>query len=297
MNKFDKFKILLKKAKYYYRIYEYDIALEYINEAISFDLSLLDIQIIDANSLKGKIMQSIGKYSESIVAFNKVLKLDPLNNFIYESRLFSLLELFPAYVLEYCDKLIQDGSNDGKTIIFRGCANNKLQNYKQAINDFNNAKQCEDYDLLIYSNRGLSRLKLNNYDQAIDDFDKALEIYPGDIKNLFNRGFANYLKKEFILSKRDFDDVLENNPFYKKGHYYRGLAYMGFREYEKAIKDFNIEIYINKNDSKTYFYRGCSYYYLNEFKKAEIDFSKANNIDVNIFHEIKKFIEKKDLIL
>ena len=294
MSKFNEFENLLKKARYYYRIHEYDVALQYLNEVIIFNLFLLDSQIIEAYYLRGMLKQAIGKYSESIFDFNKVLKLDPHNKLIYESRIFSLLELFPNYVLEYCDKLIQDGSNDDKTIIFRGCANNKLKNYKKAIDDFNHAKKCEENDLLIYSNRGLSKLKLNDYDNAVEDFDKALEIDSVDIKNLFNRGLTNYLKKEFILSKRDFDDVLEINPFYIKGPYYRGLAYMGFREYEKAIKDFNVEITISKNDSAAFFYRGCSYYHLNEFKKAELDFNHASHMNKNISRRIRNFIDKQN---
>lgn len=115
----------------------------------------------------------------------------------------------------------------GRTYGERGEVYLELQNYLQAINDFNNAiKSIEglpkDFPKSIreadcYNNRGFAHFKLKNYQNSINDFNKAIEIH--------------------------------KEPSY---YYNRGLCYLKLRNHQQAIKDIRIAAGMGDNQAREY---------------------------------------------
>lgn len=86
MNKFFQFNDLYIKAEQFYKRKAYLISLEYLNEAISFDLPLPEIRISKAFELRGLVRIELKQYLASIIDFNKAIDLNPENGSIYYYR-------------------------------------------------------------------------------------------------------------------------------------------------------------------------------------------------------------------
>ena len=53
----------------------------------------------------------------------------------------------------------------------------KLEEYKNAIEDFNKAIEIDPDNGIFYTGRGNTKYQLENYKGAIDDFNKVLKLY------------------------------------------------------------------------------------------------------------------------
>ncbi len=94
----------------------------------------------------------------------------------------------------------------------------QMGDWPSAIDYFNEALKInpDPDDFLIYSFRGNARSKMQQYNDAIDDFDKALDMQPKDImdysnwvKNYFNRGVAKYYLDDLDGACKDWNKALE----------------------------------------------------------------------------------------
>lgn len=94
----------------------------------------------------------------------------------------------------------------------------QMGDWPSAIDYFNKAlvENPEAKDFLIFSFRGNARSKMQQYGDAISDFDRALDIKPTDImdysnwvKNYFNRGVAKYYLDDMTGACRDWNKALE----------------------------------------------------------------------------------------
>jgi len=94
----------------------------------------------------------------------------------------------------------------------------QMGDWPTAIEYFNKAllDKPDTEDFLIYSFRGNARSKMQQYNDAIGDFDRALDIKPDDImeysnwvKNYFNRGVAKYYMNDMEGACKDWNKALE----------------------------------------------------------------------------------------
>lgn len=80
----------------------------------------------------------------------------------------------------------------------RGAANLDLEEYNEAILDFNKAIELDNTKLGNYYYRGLAYYNLKQYKEAIDDFSVAIEGCPSDIRAYEKRGDA-YCRIEIMI--------------------------------------------------------------------------------------------------
>ncbi len=94
----------------------------------------------------------------------------------------------------------------------------QMGDWPTAIDYFNKAllDNPDPQDFLIYSYRGNAHSKMQQYSDAIDDFDNALDMRPEDImdysnwvRNYFNRGVAKYYLNNMIGACKDWNKALE----------------------------------------------------------------------------------------
>lgn len=60
----------------------------------------------------------------------------------------------------------------------RGIARFNLEQYAEAVNDFNRAIELNPVFTQAYNNRGNARYKLNDYQGAMADYSQAIELNP-----------------------------------------------------------------------------------------------------------------------
>ncbi len=192
-----------------------------------------------------------GNYRKAINALNKIIELDPTHADTY----YLLGTIYSNYYPNKTEAINnlkkaadlffdQEKHNDG--FRSRGTALSLEGNYKEAIQDLNEAIRLNHKDFKAYSNRGFARIKLGDYEGAIEDFSQAISIDP------------NY-------------DIAYSN---------RGFAYFNLGNYEKAIEDSNRAIRIDPNDPNTvyaYFNLGVAYKQIGNEQKAIENFQEVLN--------------------
>ena len=107
MNKFFQFNELHDKAWQFYQRKAYIVSLEYLNEAISLDLTISSIRLSKIFELRGLVRMQLKHYLASIIDFNKAINLDSKNPSLYYYRHLShsVLSQYEE-AIEDCKRLI-----------------------------------------------------------------------------------------------------------------------------------------------------------------------------------------------
>tara|TARA_B100001989_G_C24333249_1_gene361150 strand:+ start:142 stop:528 length:387 start_codon:yes stop_codon:yes gene_type:complete len=107
MNKFFQFNELYDRAWQFYQRKAYIVSLEYLNEAISLDLTISSTRLCKTFELRGLVRMQLNHYLASIIDFNKAINLNSKNPSLYYYRYLSHLVLSQyEEAIEDCKKLI-----------------------------------------------------------------------------------------------------------------------------------------------------------------------------------------------
>ena len=89
----------------------------------------------------------------------------------------------------------------------------------------------------IHDDRGLAQLRLQNYRGAIADFNQAIQLNPADLRAYFNRGCTHHREGHYAAALIDFDQVLQIAPDYAEAAVSRGLVRHQLGQKGEAIAD------------------------------------------------------------
>ena len=218
-----------------------------------------------------------------------------------------------ARVVTIYDKII-----DSKLVPFleaayayRGMAKSELGNYREAIEDANeaiafNPKSYDGYYSRGYVNQVLGKSKAGQgdvteaerlYQAAINDCDKAIRLKPERAKIYNTRGWAKYLfgqleseqgnvaeaEKLYQEAISDANEALRLKPKgkrYRSAFYHtRGVAKAGLGDYNGAIEDFDECVRCNPKKALYYHDRGKAKKALGQQEAAKVNFAKATELD------------------
>jgi len=164
---------------------------------------------------------------------------------------------------------IRDHPNGAWCYYRRGLAHWLNEEWKQALEDLNEAIERDPDDAATIATRGHVRLEQEAYDQAIADFDEAIRLAPIPVVTdktlilfdwgmarpesvkiriesvsylapaLLGRGYARFMKGEHQRAIQDFDEVIRLKPAWAEGYLERGWAWHALKEYDKARSDYD----------------------------------------------------------
>ena len=207
--------------------------------------------------------------------------MNPNNSIYYNNRGSSKYSLneYKEAIKDYNKAIKLNPSND----IFyynRGNSNYYLKNYKEAIKDYNEAIKLNPNSVIYYNKRGNSKYALNDYKEAIKDYNKAIELDPNNPTYYNNRGNSKYALNNYKEAIKDYNKAIELDP---NDDYYnnRGIANRCLKNYEEAIKDYNKAIKLSPNNPTYYNNRGYSNHYLKNYEEAIKDYNKAIELNPN----------------
>lgn len=158
----------------------------------------------------------------------------------------------------------------------RGYARNQLEDYKEAIEDLNQYIQKNPKDAAARSQRGLAYKELHKYDEAIADLNKAIEINSKDAYAYNIRGIAYKYQGNYAQAISDYSKAIElkHDPL-SYPYYNRGTAHYNEENYKAAIEDYSQAISLDPNYALAYYNRGYSRTNLGQKQEAIADFKKA----------------------
>jgi len=216
----------------------------------------ISIQLIE----EGIDDYSEGNYSEAVQLFNEALSRDPEQGIAY---------------------------------FYRGLIFAIINNYQEALKDFNRAIEIQPKEISldrIYDLRGNCYEDLGDRQKAIKDYEKAIEINPSLVSAHHRRGsilsiwgmMSNDTKvdttERLTLAVEEFDFVIQCQPENIHVYEQRGRTRALLDDEVGAIEDFSICIQHNPNDDIAYKERAQSFTQLGRNKDALNDWQEALEI-------------------
>ena len=225
------------------------------------------------------------KYEEAIENYNKSIDLDPNNSYAYNNRGLAknnLEQYFNALKDYDNDKAIELDPNNSVIYYNRGLAKTHLWQYEEAIEDYNKAIELDNNNSTAYYNRGLVKSYLGQYKEAIEDYNKTIELDHNNSHAYNNRGNAKDDLGRYKEAIKDYDKAIELNPNDRAAYHNRGLVKNYLRQYEEAMKDYDKAIELGPNNTDVYNYnRGVIKRSLGQCDKTIKDFNKGIALNPN----------------
>ncbi|MDB5287899.1 MAG: hypothetical protein JWR05_2848 [Mucilaginibacter sp.] len=192
---------------------------------------------------------------------------------------------------------ISYNSKNGDAYWHRATAYNYNGDYQLAIDDYSTAMfyNFDPEDLAtLYDNRGNNKRQLKQYREAVNDYNNAIKLNPKKGKFYWDRGLAYQYNGDYQLAIDDFNAAI---PYYQDAKadlaiLFNNLAInkMALHQPQKALDDIIKAIELNQQNGYFYWSRGNIYSQIgkcrqaiNDFTKA-IDFYKENKIMQAILH-------------
>jgi tetratricopeptide (TPR) repeat protein len=233
--------------------------------------------------------------ANTIEACTAAIEADPDDPTLYLYRGYAYLELeeWSNAIKDYNDLLLLDDSNE-QAYNNRGFAWQQLENMENALADYTAALELEpDYvDALI--NRGSIYSALEQYEDALADFDRALELDPENVNGLNNRAHASNFAGDPLTALADYTQVIELDP--ENGYAYnaRGQILLTLGDCRRAISSYDRAIeYDGDEQIESYYGRAFCNAELGNYEEALQDYDAALAIDDQraeiLFHRADTF--------
>jgi 1-deoxy-D-xylulose-5-phosphate reductoisomerase len=128
------------------------------------------------------------------------------------------------------------------------------EDFKGAIEAFNQVLRFNPESLEAYINRGVVRLMMGDTEGAITDYTQAIRIDLNQAKAYYNRGTARRKLQDEQGAISDFNQAIQLDPSYASAYHNRGLAYSALKNTNKAIADLNIavDLFLKQGDLSNY---------------------------------------------
>jgi Tetratricopeptide repeat. len=198
-----------------------------------------------------------------------------------------------------------------------------IDNYSSRIN--NNPNDAD-----AYFGRGLDYMLVQDFVEAIGDFDRVIDLDPSFVMAYFNRAVVRYKQlvynnfhvaeqsdfnslnigsqKQALASQtptvgaisdkrsydhdmivRDYTRVIELNPDFAYAYFNRGNLYCMQRDFRAAVSDYNDAIAKDSDFAEAYFNRGLARLSLGDTNRGVADLSKAGELGIiNAYSIIKR---------
>ncbi|MDR0795145.1 MAG: tetratricopeptide repeat protein [Tannerella sp.] len=203
---------------------------------------------------------------------------------------------------EYSSK-IENNSLNADYYFGRGMDYMLVQDFSEAIINFNRVIDINPNYTLSYFNRAIVRYKQLEYNQYLSSSNPNelntmnLQLRRDNIlqsSNSIQGDFTNHETREnktndYELILRDYDMVIQQNPDFIYAYYNRGNIRCIQRDYRAAIVDYSEAILRDPEFAEAYFNRGLSRLSLGDAERGIADLSKAGELGLlNAYNIIKR---------
>ena len=179
-----------------------------------------------------------------------------------------------------------------------------VQDFSEAIQDYNKAISLDPSFTMAYFNRAVVRYKQLEYDLShstdqddLSMINKQLSIGPqfnsktsASTRNLSSAGFKeNKRTYEFEMIVRDYDMAIKLNPDFVYAYFNRGNLRCSQKDFRAAIQDYSEAIAKDPEFAEAYFNRGLARLSLGDTSRGIGDLSKAGELGIiNAYSIIKR---------
>ncbi|MDR2234023.1 MAG: tetratricopeptide repeat protein [Tannerella sp.] len=178
-----------------------------------------------------------------------------------------------------------------------------VQDFSEAIANFNRVIELDPKYTLAYFNRAVVREKQMEYNQSKTlsnpnemntmnlqiGGNSLIQTFPSMSIDAVNLETRDNRQIEYELILHDYDVVIQQNPDFIYAYFNRGNMLCYQRDYRAAINDYNDAIMRDPDFAEAYFNRGLSRLSLGDVERGIADLSKAGELGIlNAYNIIKR---------
>ena len=206
-------------------------------------------------------------------------------NIVFKSGIRNLNQGNYQKALKFFSKAIDIYKRDPAAFYNRGLVHEKLENYKEAIEDYKKSLTMDGlmYTANTHNNIGSSYLQLEDFDNALIHLNKAISIKSDDGSYYHNRGIVFFNQEKWEKALEDYETA--KGKYLKKKeeldeYFYNDIGYIYFNLglYQQAIVNFDNAIEINPGESMFYSDKADALYELGEGDIACENYIKASEL-------------------
>ncbi len=188
------------------------------------------------------------------------------------------LENYKGALADY-DQAIKIDPNHADSYHRRGNIKMQLEHYKEAISDYNHAIEIDQNHADFYHDRGKAKAELHHYKDAIIDYNQAIAIDPKHADSYDSRGNVKAEQHHYKEAMIDYNQALEIDPQHASTYGNRGFVKLKLGKNKSAIEDFTQAIRFNPQHPTAYDQRGHAQAKLKNYPEAIADLTQAVAID------------------
>lgn len=254
----------------------------YSEALISFDkLIKLDSNNYMSWFFRGRTLILLNRNDEALLSFNKTQLLNPnyYETYHYRAMIYNI-NGHPEKSLNDINIAINGKMNDTNLILLRAGYYLNCNKFDSAIIDCNfliklNPKNA---DALYY--RSTAFEKLGNLEKAVTDLNNAIDINPNDPDILNYRGSIFITQEKYKLAIQDCIKSIQligvNNSI-TKAYSYNNLSFCQYKnnDFDEALKNVNISIQLLPSNSFAFKNRALIYLAMNKNSQACNDLDES----------------------
>jgi tetratricopeptide (TPR) repeat protein len=133
-----------------------------------------------------------------------------------------------------------------------------------------------------YAERGYLRMKMNNWKGALTDFDQATLLDANEPDNWLNRGIAKEKLKDLNGALADYTQAIKIKSDYERAWLNRGNLLTKMNRLKEAIEDYSLAIHYYPEYGLAFYNRALAKHKLGNLKEACQDLLQAQKLEVRI---------------
>jgi len=211
----------------------------------------------DAFTLRiGELKSKEKQYKESIVSFDKAIRLNAKNHRAWHGKAHALMMTRqPDEAIRHFSKAVELDPSNSNYFVSRGGAFLTLNQTSKALDDYNTAVRLDPLNFMAYNNRGMLYRKNNEQSKALADFEKSIELNPESNGTYVNRGVVKAQMGKHNEAMADFEKSLQLNPEDVSAYYGKAIVYQESGQMNLALDEYAKAISMAPNNPETYFNR------------------------------------------
>jgi tetratricopeptide (TPR) repeat protein len=180
------------------------------------------------------------------------------------------------------DSAIDYDQSNNRYYLLRGICQYRLKEYKQAAEDFWQAKILGAPSAMCHSYCGLCRKATGEFSAAENDFRSAIESGANDADVYYNRGVCRLEQNDFSGAVADFESSIERDAKVGFRLFVLGLARVLANRPRQALQALDEAEALGWRRTALYIRRADAYLALGEDRAAESDLNVAIDMDPDI---------------
>ncbi len=188
------------------------------------------------------------------------------------------IRIHAAKILEDLNNKIQEHENNGDNYFRRAFVFYRLKEYKQALNDCDQAMGLGVDHARIHLLKGEILFAQKKYNEALSEVNKSIELNSNKATAYALAAEVNSSLKEYARALQYSSKAIDLDP--QNAHYYEIRADLAYtvEQYERCIKDCSQTLVLNPKSKVAYLLRSKAYMALNDLKQAKLDATKAKEL-------------------